>query len=230
MQTEDYPDSDIKAEMQRLNTLYDEYTKKYGLISSRANNMAFSRDSSYSLLSSLEVLDEDGNLERKADIFFKRTVKAHKPVTSVDTATEALAVSMGEKAEVDMDYMRELTGKSLNPLYENNRYSEQKYLTADEYLSGNVREKLETAQKSAAVNPDTYSINVQALERVQPEPLTASEISVRLGATWIPPEIIQQFVFEFLGTPRYAQWKMQLHYSPYTSEWHQYQSVSHLRY
>lgn len=232
LQTEDYPDSDIKAEMQRLNTLYDEYTKKYGLISSRANNMAFSRDSSYSLLSSLEVLDEDGNLERKADIFFKRTVKAHKPVTSVDTATEALAVSMGEKAEVDMDYMCELTGKSeqeiydelqgvifLNPLYENNRYSEQKYLTADEYLSGNVREKLETAQKSAAVNPDTYSINVQALERVQPEPLTASEISVRLGATWIPPEIIQQFVFEFLGTPRYAQWKMQLHYSPYTSEW-----------
>ena len=232
LQTEDYPDSDIKAEMQRLNTLYDEYTKKYGLISSRANNMAFSRDSSYSLLSSLEVLDEDGNLEHKADIFFKRTVKAHKPVTSVDTATEALAVSMGEKAEVDMDYMCELTGKSeqeiydelqgvifLNPLYENNRYSEQKYLTADEYLSGNVREKLETAQKSAAVNPDTYSINVQALERVQPEPLTASEISVRLGATWIPPEIIQQFVFEFLGTPRYAQWKMQLHYSPYTSEW-----------
>lgn len=232
LQTEDYPDSDIKAEMQRLNTLYDEYTKKYGLISSRANNMAFSRDSSYSLLSSLEVLDEGGNLERKVDIFFKRTVKAHKPVTSVDTATEALAVSMGEKAEVDMDYMCELTGKSeqkiydelqgvifLNPLYENNRYSEQKYLTADEYLSGNVREKLETAQKSAAVNPDTYSINVQALERVQPEPLTASEISVRLGATWIPPEIIQQFVFEFLGTPRYAQWKMQLHYSPYTSEW-----------
>lgn len=232
LQTEDYPDSDIKAEMQRLNTLYDEYTKKYGFISSRANNMAFSRDSSYSLLSSLEVLDEDGNLERKADIFFKRTVKAHKPVTSVDTATEALAVSMGEKAEVDMDYMCELTGKSeqeiydelqgvifLNPLYENNRYSEQKYLTADEYLSGNVREKLETAQKSAAVNPDTYSINVQALERVQPEPLTASEISVRLGATWIPPEIIQQFVFEFLGTPRYAQWKMQLHYSLYTSEW-----------
>lgn len=232
LQTEDYPDSDIKAEMQRLNTLYDEYTKKYGLISSRANNMAFSRDSSYSLLSSLEVLDEDGNLERKADIFFKRTVKAHKPVTSVDTATEALAVSMGEKAEVDMDYMCELTGKSeqkiydelqgvifLNPLYENNRYSEQKYLTADEYLSGNVSEKLGTAQKSAAVNPDTYFINVQALERVQPEPLTASEISVRLGATWIPPEIIQQFVFEFLGTPRYAQWKMQLHYSPYTSEW-----------
>ena len=232
LQTEDYPDSEIKAEMERLNTLYDSFTKQYGLISSRANNMAFSRDSSYSLLSSLEVLDEDGNLERNADIFFKRTVKAHKPVTSVDTATEALAVSMGEKAEVDMDYMCELTGKSeqkiydelqgvifLNPLYENNRYSEQKYLTADEYLSGNVREKLETAQKSAAVNPDTYFINVQALERVQPEPLTASEISVRLGATWIPPEIIQQFVFEFLGTPRYAQWKMQLHYSPYTSEW-----------
>ena len=231
LQTEDYPDSEIKAEMERLNTLYDSFTKQYGLISSRANNMAFSRDSSYSLLSSLEVLDDEGNLERKADIFYKRTVRAYKPVTSVDTASEALAVSMGEKAEVDMDYMRELTGKSeqeiyselkgviyLNPLHEGNPHFEDKYLIADEYLSGNVREKLEIARTAAADKPE-YSINVQALEKVQPEPLTASEISVRLGATWIPPEIVQQFIYEFLDTPRYAQWDIKLHYSPYTSEW-----------
>lgn len=231
LQTEDYPDSEIKAEMERLNTLYDSFTKQYGLISSRANNMAFSRDSSYSLLSSLEVLDDEGNLERKADIFYKRTVRAYKPVTSVDTASEALAVSMGEKAEVDMDYMRELTGKSeqeiynelkgviyLNPLHEGNPHYEDKYLIADEYLSGNVREKLEIARAAVANKPE-YSINVQALEKVQPEPLTASEISVRLGATWIPPEIVQQFIYEFLDTPRYAQWDIKLHYSPYTSEW-----------
>lgn len=231
LQTEDYPDSEIKAEMERLNTLYDSFTKQYGLISSRANNMAFSRDSSYSLLSSLEVLDDEGNLERKADIFYKRTVRAYKPVTSVDTASEALAVSMGEKAEVDMDYMRELTGKSeqeiyselkgviyLNPLHEGNPHYEDKYLISDEYLSGNVREKLEIARAAAANKPE-YSINVQALEKVQPEPLTASEISVRLGATWIPPEIVQQFIYEFLDTPRYAQWDIKLHYSPYTSEW-----------
>lgn len=231
LQTEDYPDSKIKAEMERLNTLYDSFTKQYGLISSRANNMAFSRDSSYSLLSSLEVLDDEGNLERKADIFYKRTVRAYKPVTSVDTASEALAVSMGEKAEVDMDYMRELTGKSeqeiynelkgviyLNPLHEGNPHYEDKYLIADEYLSGNVREKLEIARAAVANKPE-YSINVQALEKVQPEPLTASKISVRLGATWIPPEIVQQFIYEFLDTPRYAQWDIKLHYSPYTSEW-----------
>lgn len=231
LQTEDYPDSKIKAEMERLNTLYDSFTKQYGLISSRANNMAFSRDSSYSLLSSLEVLDNEGNLERKADIFYKRTVRAYKPVTSVDTASEALAVSMGEKAEVDMDYMRELTGKSeqeiynelkgviyLNPLHEGNPHYEDKYLIADEYLSGNVREKLEIARTAVANKPE-YSINVQALEKVHPEPLTASEISVRLGATWIPPEIVQQFIYEFLDTPRYAQWDIKLHYSPYTSEW-----------
>ena len=231
LQTEDYPDSEIKTEMERLNTLYDSFTKQYGLISSRANNMAFSRDSSYSLLSSLEVLDDEGNLERKADIFYKRTVRAYKPVTSVDTASEALAVSMGEKAKVDMDYMRELTGKSeqeiynelkgviyLNPLHEGNPHYEDKYLIADEYLSGNVREKLEIARAAVANKPE-YSINVQALEKVQPEPLTASKISVRLGATWIPPEIVQQFIYEFLDTPRYAQWDIKLHYSPYTSEW-----------
>ena len=232
LQTEDYPDSDIKAEQERLNKLYDGFTKKYGLINSRANTMAFSQDSSYSLLSSLEILDDEGNLEHKADMFFKRTIKPHTPVTSVDTASEALAVSMGEKADIDMEYMCQLSGKSeqevfeelkgvifLNPLYGQGNSDEQKYLMADEYLSGNVREKLEVARRSAKLYPDDYNINVEALERVQPKDLTASEISVRLGATWIPPEIVQQFIYEFLDTPRYAQWKIKLHYSPYTSEW-----------
>ena len=232
LQTEDYPDSDIKAEQERLNKLYDSFTKKYGLINSRANTMAFSQDSSYSLLSSLEILDDEGNLEHKADMFFKRTIKPHTPVTSVDTASEALAVSMGEKADIDMEYMCQLSGRSeqevfeelkgvifLNPLYGQGNPDEQKYLMADEYLSGNVREKLEVARRSAKLYPDDYNINVEALERVQPKDLTASEISVRLGATWIPPEIVQQFIYEFLDTPRYAQWKIKLHYSPYTSEW-----------
>ena len=232
LQTEDYPDSDIKAEQERLNKLYDSFTKKYGLINSRANTMAFSQDSSYSLLSSLEILDDEGNLERKADMFFKRTIKPHTPVTSVDTASEALAVSMGEKADIDMEYMCQLSGKSeqevfeelkgvifLNPLYGQGNPDEQKYLMADEYLSGNVREKLEVARRSAKLYPDDYNINVEVLERVQPKDLTVSEISVRLGATWIPPEIVQQFIYEFLDTPRYAQWKIKLHYSPYTSEW-----------
>ncbi len=232
LQTEDYPDSDIKAEQESLNKLYDSFTKKYGLINSRANTMAFSQDSSYSLLSSLEILDDEGNLEHKADMFFKRTIKPHTPVTSVDTASEALAVSMGEKADIDMEYMCQLSGKSeqevfeelkgvifLNPLYGQGNPDEQKYLMADEYLSGNVREKLEVARRSAKLYPDDYNINVEALKRVQPKDLTASEISVRLGATWIPPEIVQQFIYEFLDTPRYAQWKIKLHYSPYTSEW-----------
>jgi len=232
LQTEDYPDSDIKAEQERLNKLYDSFTKKYGLINSRANTMAFSQDSSYSLLSSLEILDDEGNLERKADMFFKRTIKPHTPVTSVDTASEALAVSMGEKAGIDMEYMCQLSGKSeqevfeelkgvifLNPLYGQGNPDEQKYLIADEYLSGNVREKFEVARRSAKLYPDDYNINVEALERAQPKDLTASEISVRLGATWIPTDIVQQFIYEFLDTPRYAQWKIKLHYSPYTSEW-----------
>ena len=232
LQTEDYPDSDIKAEQERLNKLYDSFSKKYGLINSRANTMAFSQDSSYSLLSSLEILDDEGNLERKTDMFFKRTIKPHTPVTSVDTASEALAVSMGEKAGIDMEYMCQLSGKSendvfeelkgvifLNPLYGQGNPNEQKYLMADEYLSGNVREKLEVARCSAKLYPDDYNINVEALERVQPKDLTASEISVRLGATWIPTDIVQQFIYEFLDTPRYAQWKIKLHYSPYTSEW-----------
>ena len=232
LQTEDYPDEEIKAEQSKINSLYDGYTNKYGLINSRANVSAFGDDSSFALLSALEVINENGELERKADMFFKRTIKPHKPITEVDTADEALAVSMGEKATVDMEYMRELTGKSeeelfsdlkgvifLNPLYGYGNVTEQKYLMADEYLSGNVREKLITAKKSAEVYPEDYKINVEALEKVQPKDLTASEISVRLGATWIPPEIFEKFMFEFLDTPRYAQWNIKVHYSQYTGEW-----------
>ena len=232
LQTEDYPDSEIKQAQEKLNTLYDSFTKKYGLINIRANTSAFSDDSSYALLSALEVINEDGELERKADMFFKRTIKPHKPVTEVDTADEALAVSMGEKAAIDMEYMMEFSGKSeeelfadlkgvifLNPLYEYGNSYEPKYLMADEYLSGNVREKLATAKRSAALYPEDYTVNVQALEKVQPKDLTASEISVRLGATWIPPEIFQQFMFEFLDTPRYAQWNIKVHYSQFTGEW-----------
>ena len=232
LQTEDYPDSEIKQAQDKLNALYDSFTKKYGLINSRANTSAFSDDSSYALLSALEVINEDGELERKADMFFKRTIKPHKPVTEVDTADEALAASMGEKATIDMEYMMELSGKSeeelfsdlngvifLNPLYEYGNSYEPKYLMADEYLSGNVREKLATAKRSATLYPEDYTVNVQALEKVQPKDLTASEISVRLGATWIPPEIFQQFMFEFLDTPRYAQWNIKVHYSQFTGEW-----------
>ena len=232
LQTEDYPDSEIKAEQENLNRLYDNFTTKYGLINSRANSSAFSQDSSFSLLSALEVLGDDGQLERKADMFFKRTIKPHTPVTSVDTSSEALAVSMGEKACIDMDYMMELSGKSeeeiysdlkgvifLNPMYGYGNSTEQKYLMADEYLSGNVREKLAWARQSAELHPEDYTVNVEALERVQPKDLTASEIAVRLGTTWIPTEIVEQFMFEFLGTPRYNQWRMKVHFSEYTGEW-----------
>ncbi|CBL17497.1 AAA family ATPase [Ruminococcus champanellensis] len=232
LQTEDYPDSEIKAEQERLNALYDTFSKQYGLINSRANISAFSQDSSFSLLSALEVLGDEGQLERKADIFYKRTIKPHTPVTSVDTASEALAVSMGEKARVDMDYMCELTGKTeeeifadlkgvifLNPMHGYGNSTQAKYLMADEYLSGNVREKLVLARKSAELYPEDYTVNVEALERVQPKDLTASEIAVRLGATWLPTEIVEQFMFEFLGTPRYAQWNIKVHFSAYTGEW-----------
>lgn len=232
IQKEDYPDEEIKQAQEKLNNLYDTFTKKYGLINSRANSSAFSNDSSFPLLSALEILNENGELERKADLFYKRTIKPHKAVTEVDTADEALAVSMGEKACIDMEYMQQLSGKSeeelfddlkgvifLNPLYGYGNVSEQKYLMADEYLSGNVREKLITAQKSAEVYPDDYKINVEALEKVQPKDLTASEIAVRLGATWLPPEIIQQFMFEFLGTPYYARRNIKVHFSQYSGEW-----------
>ena len=232
LQTEDYPDSEIKAEQERLNRLYDTFSGKYGLINSRANTSAFSQDSSFSLLSALEIIGEDGELERKADMFSKRTIKPHTPVTSVDTASEALAVSLGEKATIDMDYMMELSGKSeneifedlkgvifLNPLYEYGNSYESKYLMADEYLSGNVREKLRIAKNSAELYPEDYKVNVEALQKVQPKDLTASEISVRLGATWMPPDDVQEFIFHLLETPRYAQWNIKVHFSPFTSEW-----------
>ena len=232
LQTEDYPDSEIKAEQERLNRLYDTFLGKYGLINSRANTSAFSQDSSFSLLSALEIIGEDGELERKADMFSKRTIKPHTPVTSVDTASEALAVSLGEKATIDMDYMMELSGKSeneifedlkgvifLNPLYEYGNSYEPKYLMADEYLSGNVREKLRIAKNSAELYPEDYKVNVEALQKVQPKDLTASEISVRLGATWLPPDDVQEFIFHLLETPRYAQWNIKVHFSPFTSEW-----------
>ena len=232
LQTEDYPDSEIKAEQKRLNRLYDTFSGKYGLINSRANTSAFSQDSSFSLLSALEIIGEDGELERKADMFSKRTIKPHTPVTSVDTASEALAVSLGEKATIDMDYMMGISGKSeneifedlkgvifLNPLYEYGNSYEPKYLMADEYLSGNVREKLRIAKKSAELYPKDYKVNVEALQKVQPKDLTASEISVRLGATWLPPDDVQEFIFHLLETPRYAQWNIKVHFSPFTSEW-----------
>ena len=232
MQTADYPDYEVEKEQQKLNELYDTFSKKYGLINSRANVSAFSQDSSFALLSALEVLDENGELERKADMFTKRTIKPHTPVTSVDTASEALAVSMGEKAQVDMEYMCSLTGKTeeevyqelkgvifLNPVYGYGGSDEQKYLMADEYLSGNVRKKLAWAKKSAEVYPEDYKINVEALEKVQPKDLTASEIFVQLGTTWLPEEVAQQFMYEFLDTPVYARWNIKVHYSKLTGEW-----------
>ncbi len=230
LQTEDYPDSEIKQAQKKLNTLYDNFTKKYGLINSKANTSAFITDSSYPLLSALEVI-EDGKYQGKADMFTKRTIKPHIPVTDVDTASEALAVSIGEKATIDMSYMQQLSGKTeqelysdlkgvifLNPLYANN-HSEPKYLMADEYLSGNVREKLALAKWSAEADPEDFTVNVEALEKVQPKDLSASEIAVRLGATWIPPEIVEKFIYSFLETPMWARWNIKVHFSPYTGEW-----------
>lgn len=231
MQEQDYSEDEIKSEQLRLNNLYDKFIKDYGLISSRGNKSAFSQDSSYSLLSALEILDENGNLERKADMFTKRTIKPHKEITSVDTSSEALAVSIGEKASVDIEYMKSLTGKSedeiysdlqgvifLNPIYFPNS-NEPKYLPADEYLSGNVREKLHTAKENAEIYPELYTVNVKYLEKVQPKDLTASEISVRLGATWIPSKYIQEFVFELLEPSQYTRPLIKVHYFEYTGEW-----------
>lgn len=228
-QTEDYSEAEIKDQQAKLNALYDDFTKKYGLINSRGNAIAFDQDSSYFLLCSLEVLDEDGGLKRKADLFTKRTIRSHKPAEKVDTAVEALALSIGEKAHVDMDYMSRLTGKDEEILFSelsgvvflNPDYAEgvnEKYLPADEYLSGNVRQKLAIAQSKAAQDP-RYQINATALAQVQPTDLTASEISVRLGATWLDIEYIRRFIFETLGTPRSAQWSMKVHYSGITGEW-----------
>ena len=193
MQEQDYSEEEIKSEQLRLNNLYDKFIKDYGLISSRGNKSAFSQDSSYSLLSALEILDENGNLERKADMFTKRTIKPHKEITSIDTLSEALAVSIGEKASVDIEYMK--------------------------LLSGNVREKLRTAKENAEIYPELYTINVKYLEKVQPKDLTASEISVRLGATWIPSKYIQEFVFELLEPSQYTRPLIKVHYFEYTGEW-----------
>ena len=231
LQADDYPEEDIKAAQELLNTKYDNFTEKYGLINSRANKSVFSDDTSFALVSALEILSDEGQLERKADIFFKRTIMPHKPITQVDTASEALAVSIGEKACIDIEYMQSLTGKEenelfndlkgvifLNPLYEGNNENLSKYFTADEYLSGNVREKLAIARNSAKVD-SRFNINVEALEKVQPEDLTSSEISVRLGSTWLPVDIVQQFIYEFLNTPGYAKSSIIVHYSKYTGEW-----------
>ena len=232
LQTDDFPDSSIKSEQDKLNYIYDSFTKKYGLLNSRANRLVFSDDSSYCLLCSLEIIGENGELKRKADMFTKRTIKPHVKVTAVSTASEALAVSIGEKARVDMPFMCELTGKSeqeifeelkgvifLNPEYTSEYGHEEKYLTSDEYLSGNVRQKLELAKRTAKLYPEDYNINVEMLEKVQPQDLSASEISVRLGATWLPTDDVQNFIFELLQTPRYAQWNIKVHYSEYTAEW-----------
>ena len=228
-QTEDYPESVIRQQQAELNDLYDRFTHDYGLINSRGNAIAFDQDSSYFLLCSLEVLDEEGGLKRKADLFTKRTIRSHRPAERVDTAVEALALSIGEKARVDMAYMGQLTGKDEDTLFAdlqgvvflNPDYGEkggEKYLPADEYLSGNVRRKLAEVRAKAETEPQ-YLPNVEALEKVQPVDLTASEISVRLGAAWLNPEYIRQFIFETLDTPRRVRWDIKVHYSKITGEW-----------
>lgn len=228
-ESEDYSDGEIKYQQNKLNVFYDNFTKDYGAITSRANRLAFEKDSSYYLLSSLENFDKN-NVVHKADIFTKRTIRPHKPVTSVDTSVEALTVSISEKATIDMEYMQELVGKTeeeiyddlrgvifLNPLFDENNGAD-KYINADEYLSGNVREKLAVATKLAENNPE-YNINVMALKDVQPEELSASEISVRLGSTWIPPKYVEQFVHELMETPFYLKGIIKVNYISVTGEW-----------
>ncbi len=229
-QLNEYSDSDIKDQQYKLNRLYDDFANKYGLISSSANLKAFSQDSSYYLLSSLEVLDEQGNLERKADMFTKRTIRQKIEVTSVNTASEALAVSISEKAKVDISFMAELTRKSEEDIVSDlrgvifqipdvlNENEKPLYATSDEYLSGNIREKLEIA-KLAAATDDTFSANVKALEQAMPTPLTASEIDVRLGATWIDTDTVKKFICDTLQVPRFMQRMFDVHFSKFTSEW-----------
>ena len=224
------PDADIRAQMAELNRRYDDFSAKYGLINDRANRLAFADDSSYYLLCALEVLDEDGRLERKADMFTKRTIKPHEAVTTVDTASEALAVSISEKACVDMAYMEQLTGKTGEELADELRGvifrvpgqtepdGTPHYVTADEYLSGNVRRKLRQAQRAAEQDP-AFAVNVEALTAARPKDLDASEIEVRLGATWIDKEYIQQFMYETFDTPFYLQRSIEVHYSAFTAEW-----------
>lgn len=231
LQTDDYPEEDILAEQKNLNELYDKFTAKYGLINSRANKSVFGEDASYHLISALEILGENGTLERKADMFTKRTIKPHIPVTEVDTPSEALAVSMGERAKIDIEYMSNLCHKPekeiydelqgvifLNPEYNADNPTAQKYLMADEYLSGNVRAKLRFAKTIAKTQPE-YQINVESLEKVQPKDLTASEIDVRLGATWLPVDVVENFMYELLETPYYCKLNIKVNFSPFSSEW-----------
>ncbi len=226
LQTEDYPEENIKVAQAKLNRMYDNYVKRYGIINSRGNRLAFEADSSYYLLCSLEVMDSEGRFVRKADMFSKRTIKAYKEITSVDTANEALIVSLSEKASVDLEYMSKLTNKTQEELVkeldgiiyklpmENN-----KYVTSDEYLSGNIREKLKMAEASVGMHPE-FATNIEALKKVMPKDLTANEIGIKLGATWIPTEIIDSFMYELLETPNHAQWNMKVKFSEYNSQWY----------
>ena len=225
-QTDDYPEEMIRTEQENLNRLYDVYTAKYGLINSRGNYLAFASDESYFLLCSLEVLDDEGNFKRKADMFTKRTIKPHREVTSVETASEALALSIGEKARVDLPYMEQLTGKTQAELVQDLQGVIFKvpnckpisYVAADEYLSGNVRNKL-TVAELAAKNAPELAVNVEALKKVIPKDLSAAEISVRLGATWIPQEDIQRFVMELLTPSSYAAGRLKVRYTPINGDW-----------
>ena len=225
-QTDDYPEEMIRTEQENLNRLYDVYTAKYGLINSRGNYLAFASDESYFLLCSLEVLDDEGNFKRKADMFTKRTIKPHREVTSVETASEALALSIGEKARVDLPYMEQLTGKTQAELVQNLQgiifkvpnCEPVSYVAADEYLSGNVRNKLTVADLAAKNDPE-LAVNVEALEKVIPKDLSAAEISVRLGATWIPQEDIQRFVMELLTPSSYAAGRLKVRYTPINGDW-----------
>ena len=225
-QTEDYPEEMILTEQENLNRLYDAYTAKYGLINSRGNYLAFASDESYFLLCSLEVLDDEGNFKRKADMFTKRTIKPHRSVEYVETASEALALSIGEKARVDLAYMEQLTRKPQEEIiadlqgviFRIPNSEPARYVTADEYLSGNVRNKLTIARAAAKENPE-YEVNAQALEQVQPKDLSASEISVRLGTTWIPQEDIQRFMMELLTPSSYARDKLKVRYTPMNGDW-----------
>ena len=225
-QTEDYPEEMIRTEQENLNRLYDVYTAKYGLINSRGNYLAFASDESYFLLCSLEVLDDEGNFKRKADMFTKRTIKPHREVTSVETASEALALSIGEKARVDLPYMEQLTGKTQAELVQDLQgvifkvpnCEPVSYVAADEYLSGNVRNKLTVAELAAKNDPE-LAVNVEALKKVIPKDLSAAEISVRLGATWIPQEDIQRFVMELLTPSSYAAGRLKVRYTPINGDW-----------
>ena len=225
-QTEDYPDDLIHTEQENLNRLYDSFTQQYGLINSRGNYLAFASDESYFLLCSLEVLDDDGNFKRKADMFTKRTIKPHREITSVETASEALALSIGEKARVDLPYMEQLTGKPKEEIIKDLQgvifripaAEPAQYVTADEYLSGNVRAKLITAEAAAKENPE-FAVNAQALRQVIPQDLSAAEISVRLGTTWIPQEDIQRFVMELLTPSSSAASRIKVRYTPINGDW-----------